>query len=405
MGLFSPIYLRVTAESNKKKKKKAFTALSRVSRPEKLYRAALKSKYGDIRSEAIKKLGELREDGYLVKLAENLTGDSQRYYGQKAVKLIRSQEIIRKIASENPDRWIRIEAIRRVTDPETLSEIASSTDDGDILGALAKNPNLREQKALTNIALCCSEWRARIHAIENPNFRDTEALAELALRGDIESEAAVKNPYLTDPSVLAKVALESKRDDARKAAVEKKDLSDQKVLANVALNDESREVRLQAAKRPEICDPELLAKIALEGKDDDVRACALTRVTDPDVLYSIAVSGNKTGDVLRWVAAEKLSHIDAERAVGPLVELMKLDRKTMFPPVYFGSETDIIDIRRSAVRFLEMMYITSKSSRIREEIASLPDGNYGNIEYSNYHGNLECENQLIEFSIPRNKGE
>ena len=70
MGLFSPIYLRVTAESNKNKKKKAFTALSRVSRPEKLYRAALKSKYGDIRSEAIKKLGELREDGYLEKLAE-----------------------------------------------------------------------------------------------------------------------------------------------------------------------------------------------------------------------------------------------------------------------------------------------------------------------------------------------
>ena len=43
MGLFSPIYLRVKSDSKMNKKKKAFTALSRVSSPEKLYRAALKS--------------------------------------------------------------------------------------------------------------------------------------------------------------------------------------------------------------------------------------------------------------------------------------------------------------------------------------------------------------------------
>ena len=65
------------------------------------------------------------------------------------------------------------------------------------------------------------------------------------------------------------------------------------------------------------------AKLALEDKEDHVRIAAIRKLDDAETLAKAAELPDKGWDCPGWEAALRLSQIAPERAVEPLVQMMK----------------------------------------------------------------------------------
>ncbi len=154
--------------------------------------------------------------------------------------------------------------------------------------SLGKKAACRE---LAKIAAQDKDNRVRMNAVEN--LADQPTLAEIVVENKDLLVSAAALAKLTDQSLLAKIALEAKHFTLRMTAVSK--LVGQSVLAKIAVNDESVQVRGLAVVK--VTDQSVLAKIAAEDKDSKVRLAAVAKVTDQSLLAQIAVEDKKRGEV------------------------------------------------------------------------------------------------------------
>lgn len=172
---------------------------------------------------------------------------------EQATNQIQSQTHLARIATENSDPSIRLEAIVRLEAQDTLREVARSESD----------PAARRQAVL------------RVTA---PDLLGE--LARLDPHPDVRGAAVFG---LEDPIVLAAIAQQDESADVRVSALGK--LGDESALARIALGDAEAEVRLAAASR--LNDQATLETVARADGDSEVRKAALARVTDQAALADL----------------------------------------------------------------------------------------------------------------------
>lgn len=138
--------------------------------------------------------------------------------------------------------------------------------------------NLTDPLMLAKIALESEHASMRTAAIKHEKLTDQKVFAQIALYDDsiyFRKEALKR---IIDQSVLAKIALEDQKSYIREEATRK--LTDQQALERIALEDQKPSIRKEATQK--IINQEVLRKIALEDKNEDVRYAAFTKLINPD---------------------------------------------------------------------------------------------------------------------------
>ena len=288
---------------------------------------------------ALEKVSAIADPDELCRIALNAPVPA---VGAKAVQGLEDAGKLRRVAWEAGDLSVRRAAVEKLTDVGALVSLAGS------------EPQLFDH--------CL--WRLKA-------LGDRQGLAQLFIDYEIKDEGQSINAI----------------DREYRRAVEKlKGLGDQEVIEAVARRARKAEIRAGAAALME--HPMVLAEIAKKDRDAFVRQAAVTnpRFSDVEVLAGIAQGDSPGTDTLRWSAALRLTELAPERAVGPLVELMK---KLGDAKAGKGVQT--------AVQFLEARYRDAASGEERERIAALRNGKYG----FNWNGPCWHEDASVHFDIPR----
>ena len=262
--------------------------------------------------------------------------------GAKAVQRLEDAGKLRRVAWEAGSLSVRRAAVEKLTDVGALVSLAGS------------EPQLFDP--------CL--WRLKA-------LGDRQGLAQLFIDHEVRDEGQSVNAI----------------DREYRRAVEKlKDLGDQEVVEAVARRARKAEIRAGAAALLER--PTALAEIAKKDREACVRQAAVAnpRFSDVEILAGIARGDSPGTDTLRWSAALRLTELAPERAVGPLVELMK-----KFGDAKAGKEA------RTAVQFLEARYRDATSGEERERIAALRNGKYG----LNWNGPCWHEDASVHFDLAR----
>lgn len=285
--------------------------------------------------------------------------------------------------------------VAAISDPDKLMDIALNAP-VPAVGARAAE-GLNDPGRLRRVALEAAALPVRSAAVKK--LTDAEALVSLAAsEPGLFDNCLWRLKELGDRRALAKlfigysVADETQSVNAidrqyKRVAEELGKLKDQEIIGAVAKAASKAQLRVAAAGMLE--SPEALARIALEDREARVRQAAVAnpRFADLGALAGIA------GDVglglapLRWSAALRLSELDPERAVEPLVALMK----------EVGSAGKDEGCPTAAVRFLEARYKSAVSAGERACIASLPNRKYG----QDWKGPCWHEDASVHFDIPR----
>ena len=333
-------------------REKAVTALNNADA---LIRIAVKddSLMHNVGEAAIKRLISLGDRDALMRAAMAPVGG----LGTRAADAIDDRARLNEIALKSKSAHARRSAISRVSDPGTLIAAASDED----------------------------QW-VRAYAIEKMD--DPAMLAAAAFDPDINVRRVVAE-RIDDRETLERIALEDASEEVRKRAVMNPALDDPATLAKIAVGDSGWSVRLEAVKKSEMTDQAALAKLALEDKEDHVRIAAIRKLDDAETLAKAAELPDKGWDCPGWEAALRLSQIAPERAVEPLVRLMKRDRKSD------NHHAKPAMVRAAA--FLEERYRTAGPDE-RQAIAGLENGWYGVHER-----NAGCthDDEIAHFDLER----
>jgi len=163
--------------------------------------------------------------------------------------------------------------------PEVLSAMQANEGMLNTISRLAEecaNGEVESCNRLTEVAKNNSDCEIRKKAIEL--LLDTSVINFIALNADSKcpqlQTTAIKR--VVDSSILADIALNSTIYNARLWAIKNDYLNDQKLLAKIVNNEQVSWVRKAALEK--ITDQGLLAVIAKTEKDDDVRFIAYTRL-------------------------------------------------------------------------------------------------------------------------------
>ncbi len=390
----------------------------------------------------------VKDPAVLAHLAKTAAHDSVRV---RAVERLQSQAVLADIALHNDVPWVRREAAWRLTDSEALAKIAMEDSDSLVRRAAIGNEHMTDGALLARLALKDRDEDVRKAAIGNKRLTDSHALAQYALsepnksnRFDallyhtLDDEEDLKKlirktddpnirthavSQLRNPALLAEIALTSSDSSCRLHAVWNSCLSDQATLAKIAIQDDWINVGEACIKdragKDRITDPALLRRIATEAAlphtrqlavqrlgpgdadlleqiathdaDIDVRLAAVrnTALTDEDALFRIASAPDDAAYFdARVEAATKLSRRDADRAVAPLVALLKQRREEQGAFMIGACYGE-------AARFLMKHYANTADPEAKALIASLPD-DPPVLASDIYHGN-----DRLVFSLSR----
>ena len=368
MRLFTPFYMN-DWNFQDPRRNRDIEKVKGVSNQRKLARIATRAPDDGYRTEAAAKL----DDAAL--LERIALGDRRKFVRASAVKrlaVLGAEEALARIAlrGDGPRDFSDTagEAANAMSDKERLAEIARSAPLADARRyAVAK---LDDPEALRAAA---SDENEHVRAAALRRIDDPSVLARAALSGkgySVDRMAAIRNPHLKDPSVLAEIAIHAEEPLMMKSAIE----------------------------GGRITDPEALKRVALESASPWIRADAISQIEDVGMLSQIASAECTAPDmypspmgfsrnVPAWAAALRLSRIAPELAVEPLVKLMLKDRDVDLDK----------DWRQEAIRFLIDRYTQSASGDIRDRIRALPNGMYG---YSSGEDCSHCDS-FVHFDLPR----
>lgn len=179
---------------------------------------------------------------------------------------------------------IRLAAVEEVTDQKLLFRIATTGMDYDVWrAALQKltDPVLLAEMAMARTGPTHIKREGAVQKLTD------QKVLELIAKSDPDERvrlAAVGK--ITDQAALGDIALIEMplKEDVRVAAIEK--LTDQTLLGRLATADDKREVRRAAARRLE--DQALLGRLARKDDDPVVRKIAINRLKDQALLFNIA---------------------------------------------------------------------------------------------------------------------
>ncbi|HPA21128.1 MAG TPA: hypothetical protein PLU30_25515 [Verrucomicrobiae bacterium] len=265
----------------------------------------------DVRAIAVGKLSDQQF------LAEVLGRTNEVFAVRKAaVEGLRDPRVILGIAEDKdmPDE-LRLVAIGKLSDPETLARIARTDENWSIRqtatqqisnatvrAALDPWINPQETKKVADRSLLAKiAMEARAHGVREAaigNLADPAVLLEIAQNtNNNQTVRAAAAGRLTDQAVLSSLVRTTNTPyEVRSAAIQ--NLMDPAALADVAQDKTSpQSVRLAAVKRLE--DQPLLARLAISDRDEKVREIAKSRITDERALASIKpwISSNATREV------------------------------------------------------------------------------------------------------------
>ena len=168
----------------------------------------------------------------------------------------------------DPD--IREAAVKRLTDPNIIAEVAKNDVNRNVRIAAITNPYLIDQTFFIQLALDVSvDDRERTTAIER--LTDEPTLYRLSYSDPCLYKVAVQNPNLSD-AVLADIA--EKECFASRPAVER--IRDIEILTKLATSCTNKIARREAVKR--LDDPTILKRIAYSDEDRFVREIAMDRL-------------------------------------------------------------------------------------------------------------------------------
>ena len=365
MGLFTPIYMK--GNLNTRQVRVAIRKVEKMTDQAKLAAVALEGKDKSVRSAAV---GRLEDANLVADLA--LSDPSVEGAAFERLMELGDEAALAKALIHSEGLGMKKHSVE-----DRSKEVLE---------------HIRDQKLVAQVALTAKSRDARLHAVRK--LDDQAALAEIARRETdwgVRSDAVMQ---LTDAALLAKIALEDPSRGIRFWAVNNKHLKDAAVLARAALEDKDSRVRLQAMQSPYMTDPAVMAKAALEDPDEENRFRALRspRLSDADV-FDRAANDATAGYPIRWAAATRLAAVDPDRAVKPLVELLK-DPKSQ--EVDWYKET--ADLCRNAIAFLELRYKATPDRAVKSTIASIPNGKYGWEQEGSCYMHWD---ETAHFDIPR----
>jgi hypothetical protein len=235
---------------------------------------------------------------------------------KSAVEYLTNQSDVVDIAKTESDIEIRVAAVKRIIDQSVLFEITKNDKHALVGLSAVENPNLTDQKILSEIAINYgnnhSVGSAALKKLTNkdilnvirpyifPNATESIEKPELLLRifriaGDPKvRKAAVQNPNFTDQNLLAEIAQKDENSYVRLAAVEK--LTNQSALSEIINKETDNSVRETAKRRytylcindlKKLTDQKILAEIAKKDENRDLRLAAVTNLTDQSLLLEI----------------------------------------------------------------------------------------------------------------------
>ncbi len=184
-----------------------------------------------------------------------------------------TQEKIHDLAINGISLTVRVAAVKKIDDQETLIKHAKTDEEEEV----------------------------RLAAVEK--VVDLQALLDVALTDKEESIRLAAVKTLTDEPTLAKVAKQTDNEDVGIAAVKK--LTQETIVEDVALNAKEWEVRLAALEQ--VQSPAVIDTIAQQDKDKDVRFAAVKRVNNQDVLSAVAMNSSEKSDI-RVEAVKKIAN-------------------------------------------------------------------------------------------------
>ena len=234
------------------------TAIAKIENVEFLKKIALdESELIDVRKVAI---DHIQDDLFLFNLARF---DSSLIIREVAVRNLKDQSLLETIVrSESLDESLVSTAVKNVTNPEILMDLAKSSNPKISLAAI-KNPNLKDRmdviKKIARNRL--SDINLRISAIYN--IVDEDLLIYLSKNPNPKIRfAAVKNPHLINEEVLMDIVRYDEDSNVRDEAIKK--INNKEFLAEVLLHQSHYEFNtsvLNISVLPKINSKNLLSEI------------------------------------------------------------------------------------------------------------------------------------------------
>lgn len=223
---------------------------------------------------------------------------------QAAAQCVNSEAILIEIAKRDNNQYVRRSAVknRYFANPQALATIAKTDCDDEVRKiAIGK---MTAENALLEVIQGHSTRPVRLTGVDRlETLKYRHALATVAKENDdIKVRAvAIKSRELSDPNVLASIAIEEKNEANAKDAVLQL-WSSQKALAKVAQQARYRVVRLEAVRRLKL--QPVLAEVAKNDEDAKIRKLALSNLTDDLCLADVAEFA--TDDAIATGAIKKL---------------------------------------------------------------------------------------------------
>lgn len=144
---------------------------------------------------------DITDPGLISRLA---TTDPDRGVRQIAIKKIVDESALAEIARKDPDDSIRLEVVGRLTKNADLAHVAGKDGDVRIRLAAVLNPNLTDQELLARLAL--EDPAAGIRQAAVGKLTDQAVLAQVALGEKDDDIRVTAINKLTDPEALSRVA-------------------------------------------------------------------------------------------------------------------------------------------------------------------------------------------------------
>ena len=186
----------------------------------------------------------------------------------------------------NASKEKKVEMIKTISDDNLLSKIAYKESHLWVFSNAIER--IKTESILADIARNHPKPEARAEAVENPHLRDNYILEDIALN---ESELNVYSraiDKIINETILKNIAKNASQPFARSYAIRNPNLHDDSVLEDIALNDPDDQPRKEAVIR--IYNQSILNEIGKNDSSATVRKEAIKKIRDDSVLEEIAIN-------------------------------------------------------------------------------------------------------------------
>lgn len=275
-----------------------------------------------------------------------------------------NQELLAKLALEDPITVIREVAVGKLTDQAVLARMALENKSTYVRQAAVDK--LADPVLLAQVAV---ESTDEIGKTAARKLTDQAMLARVAVEGKGAFSRAAAAGKLADHDALARIAVEDESELVRRAAVDK--LTDQTLLARVAAEDKDWRVREVAVDK--LADQALLARLAIEDQNGRVCEAAVGKLTDQAMLERVALES--TGEI-REIAVRKLTDQEVLARLAELdkesaIRMAALNNVENAHPVLEKLAGDIRYVTNSALSCFARLKMATQEPRIRSRFPTL----------------------------------